>query len=147
MGVELHTMPQAFPGLIEWNSSYSVGIPSIDAQHQVLVSIIRQLQEGMLENRASAVVAPLIEAMRQYTKFHFEYEESLLREHEYPALDAHCHLHVELVNTLQDFAEKYETGRLNAGAPLMQFLRRWLLDHIGAHDQQYAPFLREKGVA
>jgi hemerythrin len=28
----------------------------------------------------------------------------------------------------------------------MQFLRTWLLDHIGEHDRAYAGFLRDKGV-
>ena len=36
---------------------------------------------------------------------------------------------------------------LMAGAPVMQFLRTWLLDHIGQHDRSYAAFLKEKGVS
>jgi hypothetical protein len=31
--------------------------------------------------------------------------------------------------------------------PLMQFLRTWLINHIGGRDKSYAPFLVEKGVS
>ena len=79
-------MPRPLPGLIEWDARYSVGIESIDSQHRLLVSMIRHLQEAMLDSRTGEVVAPLFNAMRQYTKFHFEYEEQLLKEHEYPEL-------------------------------------------------------------
>jgi len=54
-----------FPGLIEWKPAYSIGIAPIDSQHQLLVSIIRNLQEAMLEGRAKEVVITLLGAMNQ----------------------------------------------------------------------------------
>ena len=134
------------PGPIGWSETYSVGVVSIDSQHHLLVSMIRQLQEGMLDSRTGEVVSPLFSAMRQYTRFHFEYEEQLLKEHAYPEFESHHVLHAGLIDKLKELEEKYQAGKLAAGAPLMQFLRTWLLDHIGAHDKAYAAFLRGKGV-
>jgi hemerythrin len=134
-------------GLIEWKPAYNVNVAAIDSQHHVLVSLIRHLQEAMLQGRAKQVIAPLFNAMNQYMKFHFEYEEALLEEHNYPHLNLHREQHAALSARLQDMEMKYATGQLSAGAPLLQFLRSWLIDHVGEHDQKYAEFLRQKGVS
>ena len=140
-------MALAVRGLIEWDEGYSVDIPSIDSQHRLLVSMIRHLQEAMLEGRVKGVVAPLFQAMNQYTKFHFEYEEQLFAEHGYPDVEGHREQHAALIAKLQNLEEKYSNATLSAGTPLMQFLRSWLVDHICAHDKQYSGFLKEKGVS
>jgi hemerythrin-like metal-binding protein len=139
-------MDWQFRDLIKWNPSLSVGIESIDSQHQLLVTMIRHLQQAMLEGRAREVVSPLFVALNQYTQFHFQYEEQLLRDHQYTKVTSHCEIHKGLITQLHELEAKYASGKLTAGAPLMQFLRTWLMDHISAHDQAYASFLKEKGV-
>ncbi len=139
-------MSTRLSGMIEWNPAYSIDVPSIDSQHRLLVSIIRQLQEAMLQGKVKETVVPLFGALNQYTKFHFEYEEQLLREHGYSSLESHQMSHAGLIRKLQEIQDQYTAGTITAGGPLMQFLRNWLFDHIGSHDRQYAPFLREKGV-
>jgi hemerythrin len=134
-------------GLIEWNSAYSLDIASIDSQHRLLVSIIGHLQEAMLEGRTKEIVGPLFDAMNRYTKYHFESEEQLLEKNGYPGLESHRELHASLIATLKELEQKYVAGSLHAGAPLMHFLKTWLLDHIGAHDKEFAAFLKEKGVS
>jgi hemerythrin len=132
---------------IEWRPEYSVQVESIDSQHQALVSIIGHLQEAMLEGKTRQIIAPLFTAMNRYTKFHFDYEEKLLAENGYEDLNAHRAEHARLIQQLKDLEDKYLQGTLHAGAPLMQFLRSWLLDHICVHDKQYSALLRAKGVA
>lgn len=132
--------------LIEWKPDYSVNIESIDSQHQALVSIIGRLRGAMLEGKTRQIVAPLFTAMNRYAKYHFEYEEQLLEDNGYPDLESHRNEHAKLVEELKDLESKYVNGTLHAGAPLMHFLRTWLLDHIGGHDQAYAAFLNERGI-
>lgn len=140
-------MATASREVIEWKPEYSVCIESIDKQHRSLVAIIGHLQTAMLEGRTKQVVAPLFAAMNQYTKYHFEYEEQLLEKNGFETLELHRREHADLIGQLQQLEAKYLNGSLNAGAPLMQFLRTWLLDHICVHDKKYSVFLREKGVS
>lgn len=133
--------------VIEWRPDYSVNIESIDSQHQALVSIIGRLQVAMLEGKTRQIVAPLFTAMNRYTKYHFEYEEKLLESNGYPSLESHRAEHAKLVKELKDLESKYIHGTLHAGAPLMHFLRTWLLDHICVHDKEYGAFLSGKGVS
>ena len=72
--------------LIEWQPDYSVHISSIDKQHRYLVTVIRQLQEAMLEGRARDFIRHVFEEMNLYPKFHFQFEEDLLEKHHYPEL-------------------------------------------------------------
>ncbi|MBZ5610026.1 MAG: bacteriohemerythrin [Acidobacteriia bacterium] len=139
-------MSLPFSRLIQWDPVYSVHVPSIDGQHRVLVSKIRELQEAMLEGRGGEVVRPLFAALNKYTKYHFEYEEQLLKKHGYAELEAHHQQHASLIAQLHELESKYAGGQLSAGAPVLQFLRTWLLDHIGEHDKQYSTFLRAQGV-
>jgi hemerythrin len=133
--------------LVEWDPAYSLDITVIDRQHRMLVSMIRQLQQAMLGGNASAVIAPLFQAMNRYTQYHFQYEERLLKEHGYPQADNHHERHEGLIAKLHELETKYSSGQLKAGTPLMQFLRNWLVDHIGSHDKAYAGFLKEKGLS
>jgi hemerythrin len=132
--------------LVEWKPEYSVEIEAIDKQHQALVAIIGHLQEAMLEGKTRQVVGPLFAAMNRYTTFHFQFEEKLLEENGYPDLAPHREEHARLIAELKDLENKYLQGTLHAGAPLMQFLRTWLLDHICVHDKRYGVSLREKGT-
>jgi hemerythrin-like metal-binding protein len=138
---------QQMPQLIAWNAAYALGIPSIDEQHRLLISMICHFQEAMLEGRTKEVVAPLLGAMNRYTEFHFNYEEQLLEQHGYAELKAHREQHANLIAALKDLEKKYNAGRLRARAPLMQFLRTWLVDHIGDDDREFAEFLKGKGVS
>lgn len=140
-------MATAHRDVIEWKPEYSVEIPSIDQQHRSLVAIIGHLQAAMLEGRTKQIIAPLFYSMNRYTKFHFDYEEQLLEQNGYPNLLKHREEHARLVEQLKQLEARYLNGSLQAGAPLMQFLRNWLLDHICAHDKGYSEYLKEKGVS
>jgi hemerythrin len=132
--------------LIEWKPEYSVAVESIDKQHQALVALIAHLQQAMLEGRTKQVVGPLFASMNRYTKYHFAYEEKLLAENGYPGLEIHREEHARLIAELHELENKYLQGSLAAGAPLMKFLRSWLVDHICLHDKEYGVFLSARDV-
>jgi hemerythrin-like metal-binding protein len=130
--------------VIEWKPEYSVAVEAIDKQHQALVALIAHLQEAMLEGRTKQVVGPLFASMNRYTKYHFAFEEKLLEENGYPGLEAHRNEHARLIAELKELESKYLQGSLAAGAPLMKFLRTWLVNHICVHDKEYGVYLSGK---
>lgn len=139
-------MPSSARERIEWKPEYSVGVESIDKQHQLLVSMIAHLNEAMLEGRTRQIAEPLFGALHRYAQFHFEFEEQLMEKTEYPDLQSHRESHAALLEELKRLDVKYAQGSLNAGAPLMHFLRHWLIDHICGKDKEYGPHLREHGT-
>ena len=65
--------------MFEWSNNYSVGIGSIDAQHQNLFAIARELHAAMTAGQGKASLARILDRLVQYTAVHFAHEERLMR--------------------------------------------------------------------
>ena len=133
--------------MFEWNNSYSVGIGSIDAQHQNLFRLAAELYAAMATGQGKAACGKILDRLVQYTVSHFSHEERLMRLHDYPNLAAHKAEHDALTKQVQQFQSDFKAGHATITVELLQFLKSWLEHHIGSSDQQYAPFLIGKAVA
>jgi hemerythrin len=121
-----------------WLPEYSVHIEAIDSQHQILLGLIRQLQEAMAEGRGQAFQQGLIDRLVAYTKKHFRFEEKLMSERDYELLADHIEQHRVLTDQVSELQQKIQNRELVSNASIMLFLRNWLTDHIMQHDQKYA---------
>lgn len=131
---------------INWTDSLSVGIESIDEQHQLLVQIINDLNEAMKNNEADHIMVEIFARLISYTHVHFAFEEQLFDSHGYQGSEAHKAQHEALIETIDTLKSRLEGGGTTVGIEVMEFLRRWLTDHILKTDMEYANFLVEKGV-
>jgi hemerythrin len=134
-------------GMFEWNASYSVGVGSVDAQHQNLFAMCRELHGAMVAGQGKAALARILDRLVQYTVVHFAHEERLMRLHDYPDVAAHRAEHEALTKQVLKFQEDFTAGRASITVQLLQFLRNWLQHHIQASDQRLAPYLKERSVA
>jgi hemerythrin len=123
---------------VTWLPEYSVNIEAIDSQHQVLVGLIRQLQEAMAEGRGRAFQYGLVERLVAYTNQHFRFEEKLMSERGFELLDEHIKQHRVLTDQVSELRQKIQNREVVSNASIMLFLRNWLTDHIMQHDQKYA---------
>lgn len=119
---------------VEWDNSYSVGVPAIDHQHRFLIHRIRDLQEAMAAGSAGEMLAPLIHNLVTYTKFHFAYEERLYADRGYVNIQHHKEFHSDMTRQVAEMGNALKNKKLNAGAPVMLFLKHWLVDHILGED-------------
>jgi hemerythrin len=126
------------PAEIVWQSYYSVDEPSLDAEHRQIIGIINDLYVAMEQGKDRAVLKTLLNRLVQYTDVHFQHEERLMREHDYPGLREHKALHEELRRRTVDLRAHTE---LITGRDLLNFLKNWWMDHIRSEDKQYAPYL------
>ncbi|RMD80498.1 MAG: hypothetical protein D6809_00985, partial [Gammaproteobacteria bacterium] len=137
------------PPLFPWQPSYAVGIGEIDRQHQVLVGLINDLHRDL--HRRAATEAPpaslegAVQALLQYTRVHFAFEEDLMAAHGYPELEPHRERHRRLMARVEELARG--AGEGDGLEALLAFLRDWLVEHIQGMDRGYGPFLRERGVS
>jgi hemerythrin len=56
---------------IAWDERLNLGIAELDAQHKLLLGHANRLIEGMDKGVAEAMVADLVQKLREYTLFHF----------------------------------------------------------------------------
>ncbi|NJO89584.1 MAG: hemerythrin family protein [Chloroflexia bacterium] len=129
-----------------WNESYSVGIKLIDEQHKGLINILNKLYESFIDQTVGKMLEEIIRELVDYTKYHFNTEERLFTESNYPDKEKHIIEHQEFVEKVNKFKTDLENGKSSLTFQLMNFLRNWLLNHIAMSDQAYASHFRAKGI-
>ena len=127
---------------ITWKDFYSVGEPSLDAQHQQIVGVINELFEAIDKKSAQQVIKPILDRLAKYTFEHFEREEEAMAAVEYPDLAEHKALHDKIRQTTLDFKDSADFVTEHN---LLNFLKQWWLGHIQTEDKKYAPYMELLG--
>ncbi len=131
---------------IEWSPEYSVGVEVFDNQHKKLVEIVNNLHESMLKGKSRSVMAEILDELIQYTVEHFQTEESLFDQHGYPKESEHRHQHKTLTDQVVAFRNEFLAGTTMISIGLLEFLRKWLVEHMQGADMAYKGFFNENGV-
>ena len=125
--------------LIEWKPQYNLGIPIVDEQHRAIVATINSLHFGIQNKQGESILKPVINMIREYTRVHFEIEESFLKSCDYPDLEAHQKMHEELKRTLSKIGDE-SLGNQNP-LEFLEFMKEWWVDHICQKDRLFKEFL------
>lgn len=133
--------------MFEWKPEFATGIVSIDAQHQKLFAIARELYEAMSAGRGKASLALILDRLVQYTATHFAHEERLMRIYEYPDFLKHKAQHDALTKQVLGFQKEFDAGMVSMTVQLLQFLKDWLENHIQVSDFEYRICLKQKNAA
>jgi hemerythrin len=128
-----------------WTPELALGIPTIDEQHKKLVAMVNTLHRSVERNDTSSA-ARVLQELLEYTGYHFGTEEKYFDQYGYPETDAHKTIHKKLVEKVLAFKRKFDAGEEFLSQELLNFLKDWLVSHIGVTDRKYAPFLQSKGV-
>lgn len=131
---------------MQWDEHYSVGIKVIDEQHQRLFTMIQDFYDQMRQKHTKEGMAEILKGLTDYSLYHFNSEESLMTRHQYPRYPQHKNEHTKFIQKVEDFRLRFDSGQLVIPIEIADFLKSWLTNHILKTDQQFAPFLREKGV-
>lgn len=132
--------------LIKWDDSIQIGISTIDGQHKILVDLINTLFDAMKEQKGNEIIRDILKKLVAYTQTHFANEEKYFEEFSYPDAAAHIEEHKKFISEIKQFITDFKSGKISLSTDVMQFLSKWLQDHIKKTDHKYAEFLKSKGV-
>ncbi|GAB4337180.1 MAG: hypothetical protein Kow0037_19540 [Calditrichia bacterium] len=132
--------------LIQWQERFSVGISTIDRQHQRLIKMINELQKAMHNGKGNNVLARQIAELKNYVVVHFSTEEKLFEKYDYPLTMSHKLEHQSFVNKVKEFEADYAAGKAAISIKLFSFLSDWLRNHILKNDKKYAEFFASQGI-
>ncbi|NOX17555.1 MAG: hemerythrin family protein [Chlorobi bacterium] len=132
--------------LITWDDSYSVKVEEIDVQHQKLISLINDLNDGMEAGKSKEILGAIIDELVKYTRYHFETEEKYFAQINYPETRAHEKEHNDFVKQVAEFQERFEKGSALLSVEIITFLKKWLTEHIKGTDQKYSEYFNERGI-
>lgn len=128
--------------MVQWESRYSLGLDEIDEQHQWLFELINKIWQAIVNRADYLQIVLLITELEIYARDHFNAEEALMLQTQYPGIEQHQAAH-------QKFIERIAVEKRNAGETrqlsldLVHFLQDWLGKHILSMDQAYADFTRK----
>lgn len=128
--------------LVRWEEKYRVGDEQIDGEHQYLFELINDFYDAFLEKRERAVLVTLLNRLVDYAQRHFEHEEALMRDIDYPGLASHHAHHERLFEHIFALAARFEDRAYNPTHEATLFLKGWLADHILQEDLLLGAHLR-----
>jgi len=133
--------------LYAWTPTYSVKVKRFDEDHQQLFSIINELHEGMSQGRGKEILHDVLIKLLRYTERHFIAEEAVMKALNYPGLTTQVDQHRIFTKKIMEVANQYKAGTTGLSIDVLDFLTKWLSQHIVAVDKQYSDFMNAKGVA
>lgn len=128
-----------------WTPKLSVGVDMIDDEHKQWIAYINALHAGIEEGKDHEILEKLLDDVIAFSREHFEHEEGLFMETNYPDIKHHKELHDDYLKELEILKQRASQEK---GAPLtldvMLSIKAWFVDHVQEVDSQLAPYISSK---
>lgn len=136
--------------MFKWKESYSFNISEIDKQHKKLFEIGSRIYDLASLNDGYDhydEIMQIFDELRDYTVYHFNYEEELMQKHGYEQFEKHKFEHdffIKKMNRLEksDIDEEQNKTLLN----IISFVADWISGHILQSDTDYKDFMHANGI-
>jgi len=127
--------------IIQWTPDLTVGIETIDRQHQKLFGIVDELLSSMRAGKGRAEIKTVLDFLGVYVFEHFALEERTMLEIGDPNYRHHKAEHEEFVRSYQQLQSTFSQGGANTAFVLEvnNLVCGWLRNHITKTD----PKIRE----
>ena len=112
---------------------------AIDTEHKIILGLINELYEAVVSKKQDVDLKSISDRLVRYTNTHFQHEEQMMRECDYPQIFEHKLEHDRLRQRTLDF---HNNLTLVTGRDMLRFLKDWWCGHIQESDKAYAPYLQ-----
>jgi hemerythrin len=122
-----------------------IGVAKIDAQHQELVDRFNELSSLASETVLKEEVQKTLDLLDKYVVQHFNDEEEIQKECNYPLYEWHKGLHKAFVQTFQNLEAQFATSGTTTAflINLENALVGWLKHHIKSADVEFGKYYKE----
>jgi len=122
-----------------WDNKFNTGVEVVDTQHHKLVDLINQLGAISAHQASTAELGAILTELGNYTVYHFNTEEDLMKKYEVDATHQQAHIKAHQHFTAQvTVAARILLGSNDVNnqliAPLLKYLTNWLVQHILGSD-------------
>lgn len=129
---------------LEWNDSFILGFPEIDAQHRKLIDMVNEAYQALARNKGSEIVMQVIQSLVIYSQTHFSLEEMYFNKLGYPKAQEHILEHQAFKRKAMKFQEDYLDGNAEIIIPMLDFISNWIRFHILGSDKAYAAYFKSE---
>jgi hemerythrin len=129
--------------IAEWQQEYNTGHAVIDRQHQQLFSMVNQLHDVLSHaDMSKDYVHAMLTDFAAAAVEHFDTEEVLMGQYNYPNTEVHKGTHRLLVSKVRTTLQKFEQDETDISAEIAQVLADWMIHHIRGEDQNMIRFFQ-----
>jgi hemerythrin-like metal-binding domain len=137
--------------MIKWNDKFSVNVAEIDNQHRQLFYLAEKVSSILAVNDGydhyDEIMNTFIE-LKNYTLYHFDYEEKLMKKINYADFSNHKKEHENFINEILRLEKiDAETKQKLVMTNILAFILDWIVGHILKTDMSYKSFFNENGIA
>ena len=129
---------------IRFDERLVTGNDTIDTQHKELIDRIGNFVSACEKGEGKIKAIQMLDYLADYTEFHFNEEEKLQENVNYPALKEHQAKHEEFKGNLRELYEFFE----EVEGPTDEFVKQveinvvnWLFNHIKTFDRSVAEYI------
>lgn len=124
--------------LLQWDDGFETGIPAADHEHGKLVDLVNTIYERW-QRKGHRYPAELFEDLVRIFRSHFDFEDRIMSEIDFPERAAHARDHDQVLSQLRAIVARAVDPGFDVAGVLAPCLQGWLADHIRHHD---APLYR-----
>jgi len=124
--------------------SLLTGYKKLDDQHRLLLSMFDDLMNALLEGRASEIIFELLLKLKKYAYYHFNSEEKLMKNINYPDIQTHSEEHNKFRKIVYKYIKEYKSNYYLITSETTDFLYSWISFHIMLSDKKMIDFLSKQ---
>lgn len=125
----------------EWTIDFAVGHRQIDDEHKQLFVLAEAVAAPLLSNAGHQSIEAPLQALIDFARTHFAFEEELMRISAYPDAESHTRFHDSLLKELETYCARVHTRSNTNPAGLIAYLWNWLVRHIRSADRELGEWL------
>lgn len=134
--------------IFKWKDKFNTGIEEIDKQHKRLFEIGSELYNlGSADDDVDHYdgIVALINELKDYTVYHFNYEEECMQKANFSQIEEHKMEHQRFIDKLNETeAKDIDMNQKQVLLDMIEFIINWVSGHIVATDFKYIDTFKEK---
>lgn len=128
----------------KWEPGYSLAIDNLDSKHKNLLNLLCKIHYSMNVESERENIDGLLARLARDTKAHFNIEEKLMVESDYPLLKEHKREHLKLLKQVMSLQIWSRSSRAASAAKDLRLIRGWMIDHIRFVDRKFGEFMASR---
>ena len=130
---------------IAWSDALSVDVPEMDEEHRQFIARVNDVNKAIIDALDKTTVAHLMDLMQIEAARHFQHEQQLLEQWNYPDATAHAERHAQLIAKFNHAMKEFQESDLSFVWALKGLqIKQSLVEHLLREDMKYKEFLRSQ---
>jgi hemerythrin len=129
---------------LTWSDEFETGVEIIDQQHRALFRSIDGFTLAIYEGEGKGKLKQLMWFLDDYVNDHFDTEEKLLLQNDYPDINVHVNAHEQFTALFKEIKKEFldRGGDSYLAIRLEKEIRNWWESHILKMDMKYVPYIQ-----